>query len=104
MNPSILFPFLTGKFKAVVLSKWHPFNAEGTPLPVSSDATKTCVISLSEKICEIAAICREESVPDGEKIISDSELRSYFASIDTNGDGVLSFEEFRAAGLTTQSF
>lgn len=39
-----------------------------------------------------------------EKPISDSELRSYFASIDTNGDGVLSFEEFRAAGLSTQSF
>ena len=57
-----------------MFSKWHPFNAEGTPLPVSSDATKTCVISLSEKIWVIAAICKEESVPDGEKIISDSSL------------------------------
>ncbi|CAF1145175.1 unnamed protein product, partial [Brachionus calyciflorus] len=32
-----------------------------------------------------------------EKPINDAELRAYFNSLDTNGDGRVSFEEFRAA-------
>lgn len=34
-----------------------------------------------------------------EKIATDADLRTYFASIDSNGDGVISFEEFKSAAF-----
>jgi hypothetical protein len=38
-----------------------------TPILLSSDANQPRVISLWVIVCIMAAICREESVPEGEK-------------------------------------
>jgi hypothetical protein len=44
-----------------------PFNAEATPLPVSSEATKHVYIFVGNNL-SYSSYLSEESVPDGERL------------------------------------
>jgi len=68
------------------------FSQEASPFGFITSTDSSNLLSYQE-----AASIANNLAASSEKIINDSELRAYFATIDSNGDGVLSFEEFKAA-------
>lgn len=68
------------------------FSTEASPFGFITSTDSSNLLSYQE-----ASSIANNLAASSEKIVNDSDLRSYFASIDTNGDGVISFEEFKAA-------
>jgi len=68
------------------------FSSSASPFGFVTSAESGNLVSINE-----AQSIANNLNAGTEKPINDAELRAYFNSLDTNGDGRVSFEEFRAA-------